>query len=421
MRKLGIPALMIVLGVGIGLLVAGLRAPESAAAALPGAGFSVFPGEIGGQDLFGGYEVVPEWPKPMSQLPGHEEWTWGSVEGVFAESPDRVFVSQRGELPLIDRPASRPVPGFGFGIVFPVGAGGTFRNASGASPENLEYRGALGVDARWEHNLIVLDSSGSIVEEGVWTQWDAMFRCAHAVHINPFDPEKHVWAVDEYGHVVYKFSNDGTRLVQTLGTYDEAGNDEEHFEQPTFLAWLPDSTMFVADDANTRVVKFDAEGNYLMAWGQKTTGPEDLRPGYFGRVHGIATDPDTRRVFVNDRTNRRIQVFDEFGSFLHQWRYGQAGTSDAQAIYMAGDGHLWVSDRTSAQMVKYDLDGRFLYKWGAYGTFPGGFWGVHQVSVDQEGNFYVAEVNTGRVQKFRPRPGADPAFLVGEPVRAAWQ
>ena len=72
-------------------------------------------------------------------------------------------------------------------------------------------------------------------------------------------------------------------------------------------------------------------------------------------------------------------------------------------------------------MVKYDLDGRLLYKWGAYGTFPGGFWGVHQVSTDQEGNFYVAEVNTGRVQKFRPRPGANPAFLVGEPVRAAWQ
>ncbi len=381
----------------------------------------MFPGEIGGQDLFGGYDVVPDWPKPMSQLPDHEEWTWGSVEGVFAESPDRVFVTQRGELPLMDRPASRPVPGFGFGIVFPVGAGGTFRNASGASPENLEYEGTLGVDARWEHNLIVLDRGGNIVEEDVWTEWDAMFRCAHAVHINPFDPEKHVWAVDEYGHTVYKFSNDGTTLVQTLGTYDEAGNDEAHFERPTFLAWLPDSTMFVADDANRRVVKFDADGNYLLAWGERTTDPDDMRPGYFGRVHGIATDPDTRRVFVNDRTNRRVQVFDEFGSFQHEWRYGQAGTSDAQAIYMAGDGHLWVSDRTSAKMVKYDLDGHFLYKWGAYGTFPGGFWGVHQVSVDQERNFYVAEVNTGRVQKYRPRLGADPAFLVGEPVRAAWQ
>ena len=60
-------------------------------------------------------------------------------------------------------------------------------------------------------------------------------------------------------------------------------------------------------------------------------------------------------------------------------------------------------------MLKYDLDGHFLYSWGIWGDFPGGFWGVHGFSVDQEGNFYVAEVDSGRVQKFRPRQGANPA------------
>jgi len=420
MRRFGVPAVSVALGIAIGFLIAEART-SGPVAAEPESTVAAVPGEKGGQDIFGGYDVVPDWPKPMSQLPGHQQWTWGSVEGVFAESPDRVFVAQRGELPLIERPASRPVPGFGFGVVFPVGAGGTFRNASAASPENLGYRGTLGVDARWEHNVLVLDGQGNIVEEEVWKRWDAMFRCAHAVHINPYDPEKHVWVVDEYGHAIHKFSNDGTRVVQTLGTPDAAGADESHFRQPTFLAWLPDSTLFVADDANTRVVKFDAQGNYVMAWGQRAEGPQDLRPGHFGRVHGIATDPDTRRVFVNDRTNRRVQVFDEHGAFLDEWAYGRAGSSDAQTIYMAGDGHLWVSDRTSARMIKYDLDGHFKYAWGVYGTFPGGFWGVHQVSVDTEGNFYVAEVNTGRLQKFRPRPGANPSSLVGEPVRAAWR
>lgn len=419
MRKVGITALAVVLGIGIGFFIAMPRADGAAAA--PGRSIAAIPGEKGGQDLFGGYDVVGDWPKPMSQLPDHEAWTWGSVEGVFAESPNRVFVTQRGELPLLGRPESKPVPGFGFGIVFPVGAQGTFRNASGASPENLEYRGKLGIDARWEHNVVVLDSQGNIIEDEVWKRWDAMFRCAHAVHINPFDSEKHVWVPDEYGHVIYKFSNDGTRLVQTLGTPDRPGADTSHFRQPTFLAWLPDSTMFVADDANTRVVKFDAQGNYVMAWGQKTSDPQDLRPGFFGRVHGIATDPETRSVFVNDRTNRRVQVFDENGGFLDQWTYGKTGSSDAQAIYMAGDRHLWVSDRTSGKMVKYDLEGHFLYAWGVNGTMPGAFWGVHQVSADQEGNFYVAEVNTGRVQKFRPRPDANPDYLVRPPVPAAWK
>ncbi|MDO8629678.1 MAG: hypothetical protein Q7R41_04235 [Phycisphaerales bacterium] len=72
-------------------------------------------------------------------------------------------------------------------------------------------------------------------------------------------------------------------------------------------------------------------------------------------------------------------------------------------------------------MLKYDLNGNFLYSWGTWGDFPGGMWGVHGLSVDQEGNFYVAEVDSGRAQKYRPRPGANPAFLVGKPVYQAWR
>ena len=68
-------------------------------------------------------------------------------------------------------------------------------------------------------------------------------------------------------------------------------------------------------------------------------------------------------------------------------------------------------------MLKYDLDGKFLYSWGIWGDFAGGFWGVHGFSVDQEGNFYTAEVDSGRVQKFpAARRRANPAFLVGKPV-----
>src|SRR5438552_16473286 len=67
-------------------------------------GFSAVPGEKGGQDPFGGYEIVANWPKPISQLPGLANWTWGAGEGVFAETPNRVFILQRGLLPNIQRP-----------------------------------------------------------------------------------------------------------------------------------------------------------------------------------------------------------------------------------------------------------------------------------------------------------------------------
>ena len=82
---------------------------------------------------------------------------------------------------------------------------------------------------------------------------------------------------------------------------------------------------------------------------------------------------------------------------------------------------MWAADRGTSKMVKYDLDGHFLYSWGTWGDFAGGFWGVHDFSTDLQGNFYVSEVDKGGAQKFRPRPGANPAYMIGKPVRVAWK
>ena len=63
--------------------------------------FAAVAGQKGGQDVFGAYDLAKDWPKPLSGVPGNEKWTWGSGEGVFAESPNRVYMLQRGELPNI--------------------------------------------------------------------------------------------------------------------------------------------------------------------------------------------------------------------------------------------------------------------------------------------------------------------------------
>jgi DNA-binding beta-propeller fold protein YncE len=184
--------------------------------------------------------------------------------------------------------------------------------------------------------------------------------------------------------------------------------------------WTPDSNLYVADGYNgTRVAKFDKTGKFLMDWGMKGT-PPDKRPSYFNNVHGLAIDPVTKHVFVNDRGNHRVQVFDENGKYLYEWSLG-AEPSDVHLIYIGADRTLWAFDRGTSKMLKYDLDGHFLYSWGTWGDFPGGFWGVHGFSVDQEGNFYVAEVDSGRAQKFTPRAGANPAYLVSKSVYAAWK
>ena len=418
-------AAIFVAGFILGSKVSSVQGKEAA-----GYGFAAIPGQKGGQDVFGPYEVVKDWPKNISSLPGNENWTWGAGQSVYAENPNRVFLVFRGELPNIKRPATKVLTDLGPSLQFPIGrlpwrdatvaalpgAGGT-----GQDPDDgmKLWKGTLGVDAKWEHCLTVVDANGNIIEQ--WTQWDKIFKRPHFVAINPYDSEKHVWVVDDHMHAIYKFTHDGKELVQTIGTPTVKGADGTHFNRPTFLAWLPDSTMFVADGYNgTRVAKFDKDGKFLLDWGQKGTPPNDKRPGYMNNVHGIAVDPQTRHVFVNDRGNHRVQVFDDNGKYLYEWNFGPE-PSDIHLFYIGADRNLWAFDRGTSKMLKYDLEGHFLYSWGTWGDFPGGFWGVHGFSVDQEGNFYVAEVDNGRVQKFRPRQGATAAFVIGKPVYAAWK
>ena len=186
------------------------------------------------------------------------------------------------------------------------------------------------------------------------------------------------------------------------------------------MAWFPDSSFVVSDGYNgTRAVKFDSAGNYVTSWGEEGNDGNETRPYYWNNVHGIAVDPATNRVFVNDRENRRIQVFDEDGEYLYEWSVGERG--NVHMFIITEDGYLWAADRNSHKILKYDLDGNFLYSWGVFGDFPGGIAGVHGMSVDEEGTVYLAQVdNKGGVQKFVPRQGANSDYLISKPVLAGW-
>ena len=346
--------------------------------------------EKGGGAEFGPYELVPNWPQNPCG-PGYQQ---GSVGGIFAESADRVLIFQRGCLPALEP--------FDEQSLVPE------RNASGYDLS----RDDPSRHPRWDNVLYIVNRDGKKIDS--WDQHNKLFVRPHKVLISPYDPEKHVWLVDDGAHAVYKFTNDGKKLVMTLGEVKVPGDDEKHFARPTDIAWLPDGTFFVSDGyTNTRVLKFDRNGKFLMQWGQKGNPPNEKRPSYMNTVHSVAVDKQ-RRVYVADRANSRIQVFDENGKFLDVW----PNVRRPYYIYMSADQHLWVSDGRTQKFTKFDLNGRLLYNWGTFGAFPGGFWGVHQFSVDNERNLYTADVHIGRAQKFRPKPGADPAHLVGEPVRA---
>ena len=307
----------------------------------------------------GPYDVVTGWPQNYCGA-GH---IIGSTAGIWAESPDRVFIFSRGCLPEL-------------------------KEARGAADSFIPSRNASGYDMsqkdparhpRWDHIVNIVNRDGKLIES--WEQHNKMFVRPHRVLQNPYDAEKHVWLIDDGAHAIYKFTNDGKKLVMTVGTPMTPGNDETHFNRPTDVAWLPDGTFFVSDGyVNTRVVKFNKDGKFIMTWGQKGNEPTETRPSYMNTVHAIAIDKN-RRVYISDRANSRIQVFDENGKFLDAW----PNIRRPYSILLSEDQHLWVTDGITQKVLKYDLNGKLLYSWGTFGTIPGGFWGVHQFHVDYEG------------------------------------
>ena len=202
----------------------------------------------GGFDVSGPYEVDPNWPKKTWPAPGH---IWGSQSGVYPESADRVFLTSRGEIEL--------PKDFRIGPDFPGNWGAL--NRGGATGEVPVFR----------NTILVIDRQGNLIES--WKQWDSLFeggRGPHQIYVQPYDPERHVWVVDDMNHVIHKFTNDGKTKVFTLGEMGVFGpnDDLQHFNRPTMIDWLPDGTFFVSDGyANSRVVKFNKDGKPLLWWG----------------------------------------------------------------------------------------------------------------------------------------------------------
>ena len=338
------------------------------------------------------YDVVDGWLKPFAA----EGFAFGGNSGVFPESPDRIFVLQRGETQLPD-----PVPAGFAGFVGSIGI-----NALG------------GVGRTWQNIIFVVDGDGNVLD--VWDQWDHLFNGSrgpgpHRLRVSPYDSERRVWVVHESGHQIFVFSNDGSELLLTLGEKNVAASDETHFGQPQDVAFLPDGRVLIADGLrNKRVVILDAEGHYLSEFGE----PGD-ELGQFGSVHALAIGPDGL-LFIADRDNRRVQVFrqtDEAAGEYHpefapiaEWT-GFALTLD---IIVSGDS-VWVTDVGPPRITQLDFEGNRLHEWYLPTKGPARFLEVHSFAVDSAGNLYASDNQHGRTQKFVPRADADPKRLVGQP------
>ena len=298
------------------------------------------------------YEVVHGWP----ELPTGE--ILGQATGVDVDSKGNVWVFHRA-----GREWSEPFP------VDPVGR-----------PTVWVFDGRTGrLLQSWGANAFVMP---------------------HGLTI---DHQDNVWLTDVGLHQVFKFTPDG-RQVLVLGEARVAGNDATHFDMPTDVAVAADGSFFVSDGyGNSRVLHFAADGKLIKAWGTKGTGP-----GEFDLPHGIAID-DRGRVLVADRSNARVQVFDQSGKFLDQWQGDQIGRPYAAAagqrnrVFIADGGDQSKTPPDRAGVAVVDSNGQLVTRFGRFGNYDGQFRLAHDIAVSKDGNVYVVDAWGQRVQKFVPR------------------
>jgi sugar lactone lactonase YvrE len=364
----------LVLAAGVAVLSACAESAETAEMAANGA-------VIGGDDRNGEY-IPQEWMKddPAVHVNGIN---WGSHSDVSALDPNRVYVVTWGD-------------------TYPEGQ---------TAPANPT------------HMVVVVDAQGNMIEN--WSQWDSLMHTPHAIKVDPYDPAMPVYVVErgtsggtKMG--VLKFSNDGKQLLWKIGyeytppaTVQEAQSrkpEPYQFGQPAVLAFMPNGDFLLGDGYwNCRVARYNRDGEFISEFGECGTGD-----GQFNTVHGLSVDSN-QRIYVADRSNNRIQVFEEDGTWVATW----PDIASPACVHVDESDAVWVCGRTTNRLLKYDTQGHLLYYFGTYGRTSGGFdrgWGgferPHGMDVDREGNVYVANFDGDVITKYAPKPDADRSKLV---------
>ena len=289
-----------------------------------------------------------EWPLPATTSAGTPApWHFGEVVAVATTAGGNILVLHRGAQPVMEFDVTgKFLRSWGEGTL-------SEGKVTGILPESRAP-----------------NSSGYTVVYGP----AGCHACgAHSIRV---DADGNIWLVDAAAHAVYKTDSQGNVLLQ-LGEKGVAGTDRSHFNLPTDVAIAPDGSIYVSDGyGSARVVKFSSEGQFILEWGKRGTGP-----GEFGLPHNLVVD-DRGRVYVTDRDNQRIQVFDSEGKFLDQWR----DVGGVSTLFMTKNGQIWAGgvlrnpDGTEATRLPGDVGG-------------------HGTTVAADGSVFVAQLSRV-VQKF---------------------
>jgi DNA-binding beta-propeller fold protein YncE len=297
-------------------------------------------------------------------------------------------------------PGQNPAPALNYQVVpdWPqLPAGWNFQETAATAVDATN--GHVWVVHRGQHPVMEFDEKGKFVR----SFGDGLFERAHAIHV---DPEGNIWTVDDGSHTVVKFDRAG-RVRLVLGRWKQSSvqlppmpgwgsrvitdRDMLRFNRPTDVAWDAAGNIYVTDGyGNSRVVKFSREGRFVTEWGRKGQGE-----GEFDTPHAVAVDK-SGRVYVADRENYRIQVFDGNGKFVEQWKH----VGSPWGLQITPGQTMWMADGYNGRVVKLGLDGKILGSFGVLGRLPGQLLFVHHLSVGPDNSVYTAEILNWRPQKF---------------------
>lgn len=244
---------------------------------------------------------------------------------------------------------------------------------------------------RGQRPLMEFDKDGQFVRE-----------IGEGQFVNPnglrLDRHGNIWTVDGGTHLIQRFSMDGniTMVLGMKGRASEGWFDRDYhmvlFNNPEDVGFDNAGNIYVVDRGNHRIVKLDANGLFVKAWGQKGTGQ-----GEFNFAHSVVVD-ENNRVLIADRENKRIQLFDVNGVFIEQW-------TDVGYPYVLvlNDGALWFTDARNEQIKRLDLQGNITKTiQGEKGRNPTQFGFAHGLHISAEEHIFVTQILNWSVLELKP-------------------
>lgn len=263
----------------------------------------------------------------------------------------------------------------------------------GQLPEGANWGSPSQVATTIDGNILVLrrmvpsfflfKPDGSFVKS--WG--DAPYKLAHGIRV---DREGNIWVSDNSDNFIQKFSSDGSKLLMTVGRKGAAGDNmsQDAFDGPADVFAAPNGDFFVADGyRNSRVVQFSKDGKFIRIIG----GTKGTEPGQFNVPHSVVVD-SKGRLIVADAENSRVQVFDQSGKFIEQWKDFIA--KPRGAMFITPDDTIYIS-HVDAEAVSVVKDGKVLDVIKGVGGRP------HGMTLDREGNAYVSFPLSSGVKKIR--------------------